>query len=473
MARDTLSETSLTPTPSMSSGYLWLSHESTRRFLLLGLEVIFLLVIVVSLEALVTRANWRFDLTPEKKFSLSPLTTQVLGALEDRVQVTVFYRRGDREKHDELLNLMAENNPRFSYQLFDLDRAPGLAQRYGVTAYGAAIVETTDNRVSLPFADEERLLNALLRVSQKEKTIYFLVGHGENDPIDAEERTGYGVLRQVLETENYRVRPLPLRQARAIPPDADLVIVSGPKEELAPGELEAFSAYFNAGGNALFMLDPYTVPGVSGYLNQFGFLLADDLVVDDQSQVAGGEPLMPMISNFSKEVFPRDPRGEPILPVVRPVWVQDGQAQAFAFSSESSWALKSRERAEQGEMSFKADEDARGPLPVAAVATLGTEQPSKIVVIGDSDFVNNFYARIPGNVDFFMNTIGWMLDRPELLSIGRSPNVPDAKRVATPQQGLYLSASQSRMFFWLMVVVEPVLVFLLGIAVVAWRRKSG
>jgi ABC-type uncharacterized transport system involved in gliding motility auxiliary subunit len=472
MARDTLSETSLTPTPSLS-GSLWFNRESTRRFLLLGLEIIFLLVIVVSLEALATRANWRFDLTPEQKFSLSPLTTQVLGSLEDRVQVTVFYRRGDREKHDELLNLMAENSPYFSYQLFDLDRAPGLAQRYGVTAYGAAIVETAGNRVSLPVADEERLLNALLRVSQKEKTIYFLVGHGENDPIDAEERTGYGVLRQVLETENYRVRPLPLRQARVIPPDADLVIVSGPKDDLAPAELEAFSAYLDAGGNALFLLDPYTVPGVSRYLNQFGFLLADDLVVDDQSQVAGGEPLMPMISNFSREVFPRDPRGEPILPVVRPVWVQDGKAQAFAFSSESSWALKNRDRLERGELRFKADEDTRGPLPVAAVAAVGKDPTGKLVVIGNSGFVNNFYARVPGNVDFFMNTVGWVLDRPELLSIGRSPTVPDSKRVATPQQGLYLSAAQSRMFFWLMVIIEPALVLLLGIAVVAWRRRSG
>jgi ABC-type uncharacterized transport system involved in gliding motility auxiliary subunit len=472
MARDTVGEESFRSS-SFTTGGIWLSRETTRRSLLLGLEILFLVAIVVSLETLASRANQRFDLTPEKKFSLSPLTVQALGALREPVRVTVFYRRGDREKHDELLNLMAAENPLFSYQLFDLDRAPGLAQRYGITAYGAAVIESGGNRLTLPVADEERLLNALLRVSQKEKTIYFLVGHGENDPIDAEERTGYGVLRQVLETENYRVRPLPLLRTKTVPPDADLVVVSGPKDELAPEELEALSAYLQAGGNALLMLDPYTVPGLARYLNQFGFALADDVVVDEQNQVAGGEPLMPVISTFSKEIFPRDLRGEPILPVVRPVRVQDGKAQPFAFSSQTSWALKSRERAERGELSFRAGEDERGPLPVAAVATTGKEKLGKIVVMGDSDFVNNFYARVPGNVDFFMNAVGWILDRPELVTIGRTPNVPMSKRVATPQQSLYLTASQSRLFFWIMVVLEPALVFLVGIAVFVWRRKRG
>jgi hypothetical protein len=239
MARDTIDRTALLPAAA-GDEYPRLTRESSRRFLLLGLEVVFLLIIVVSLESLATRGNYRFDLTPQKKYSLSALTAQVLQNLAQPVQVTVFYRRGDREKHNELLSLMTEENPRFSYQLFDLDRAPGLAQRYGVTAYGTTIVESAGNRLTVPVTDEERMVNALLRVSQSQKTIYFLTGHGENDPIDAEERVGYGVLRQVLETENYRVRPLPLLHAGMVPQDADLLIVSGPKEELAPPSLKPY-----------------------------------------------------------------------------------------------------------------------------------------------------------------------------------------------------------------------------------------
>src|SRR3989442_14645251 len=92
----------------------WLGRESTRRFLLLGLEIVFLLVLVVSVETLFSRANLRFDLTPQKKYSLFPLTVQILHPLTHQVQATVFYRRRDRHKHEDLLSLLAQERPLFS-----------------------------------------------------------------------------------------------------------------------------------------------------------------------------------------------------------------------------------------------------------------------------------------------------------------------------------------------------------------------
>lgn len=468
MARDPLS-----PSHAETGTIGLFSRESTRRFVLLGLEVLFLLIIVVSLDALWSRTNFRYDLTPEHKYSLAEVTTQAFRALSQPVQATVFYRRGDREKHEELLRLLSEQSQNFTYQLFDLDRAPGVAQRYGVTGYGAGVIETAKNRVSIPVTDEERVLNGLLRVTQEERHIYFMVGHSENDAADTEERNGYGVVRRVLESENYRVHPLPLRQLKTIPKNADLIIASGPKEDFAPEELETLSTYFAAGGNAILLLDPYTVPSLSQYLERFGFALVDDVVVDSQTQMAGGDPLTPVIGNFSRKVFPRDPRGEPIMPVVRPVHTADGKAQAFAFSSDTSWAIRNRTRVEQGELTFKEGEDKRGPLPVAAVATVGNEKQGKLVVLGDSEFVNNFYARIPGNVDFFMNTVGWLLGRQELVALGRVAQVSEAKRNTTPQQALYLTAAQSRRFFWLIVIVEPLVVFTIGLVVFFRRRQTG
>jgi lipopolysaccharide export LptBFGC system permease protein LptF len=57
--------------------------------------------------------------------------------------------------------------------------------------------------------------------------------------------------------------------------------------------------------------------------------------------------------------------------------------------------------------------------------------------------------------------------------LGRTANAPVSKRGSTPQQTLYLSASQSRLFFWLMVIVEPMLVFGVGMAVFMRRRRLG
>ena len=107
--------------------------------------------------------------------------------------------------------------------------------------------------------------------------------------------------------------------------------------------------------------------------------------------------------------------------------------------------------------------------------SIASTQPGKnMVVLGDSDFVNNFYARIPGNVDFFMNTVGWMLGRQQLISMGRNPGgIPDQKRVSTPRQSLYLSELQKRRFFWLMVVLEPALVLAIGLCIAVQRRRRG
>lgn len=461
---------------SLAPLHIW-RRESVRRFFLLGVEVALVLAIVVSLEVLLARGNLRFDLTPAKKYSLSPVTQKVLKALNQEVELTAFYRRGERSQYDELLGLMAQETPFLSYQLFDLDRAPGLAQRYGISTYGSTVVQTKGDRITIPVTDEERVLNAVLRLSQAVKTVYFLSGHGERDLVDTEERVGYGVVRKVLETENYRVRPLLLYREGRVPQDADLVVVSGPKEELSAAELDALSAYFSTGGSALFMIDPYSVPGLCRYLARFGFILDDGVVVDTQTQLTGGDPLMPAIPTFDSEVFPRQLWGSPMMPVVRPVRVQDDRARAFAFSSPESWAQKSRERIEGGDLTYRDGEDQRGPVPVAAVATVdGTadgRRQGKIVVYGDSDFIDNFYCRIPGNVDFFMNTVGWLLGREELVSVGRSVQAPVSKRAATPAQSLYLSQVQARMFFWAMVVLEPGLIFLVGMIVYFRRRRKG
>ncbi len=455
---------------------MWFGRESVRRSLLLGVEVALIFAIVVSLEVLSARGNLRFDLTPTKRYSLSPITQKALRALTQEVEITAFYRRGKRSQYDELLGLMAQETPFLSYRLFDLDRTPGLAQQYGVYAYGSAIVQAKGGRrITILVTDEKRVLSAILRISQSIKTVYFLSGHGERDPTDMGERVGYGVVRKVLETENYRVRSFLLHQTGRVPQDADLVVVSGPKEELSAAELEALSAYFSAGGNALFMIDPYTVPGLCQYLARFGFILDEGVVVDTRTHLAGGDPLMPAIPTFAAEVFPRKLQDLPMMPVVRPVRVQDGRAQAFAFSGPESWAQKSRERIERGDLTYRAGEDQRGPVPVAAVATVGRtadeERRGKIVVYGDSDFVDNVYCRIPGNVDLFMNTVGWLLRREELVSTGRSVNVP-VSGGATLAQSLYLSQVQARMFFWTMVVLEPSLIFLVGMVVFFRRRRK-
>ena len=60
MARDSMI---VPPVPEETR---WASRESTRRLIFVGLEIVLLLIVVIALEVIVSRANTRFDLTPEQ-----------------------------------------------------------------------------------------------------------------------------------------------------------------------------------------------------------------------------------------------------------------------------------------------------------------------------------------------------------------------------------------------------------------------
>jgi ABC-type uncharacterized transport system involved in gliding motility auxiliary subunit len=88
---------------------------------------------------------------------------------------------------------------------------------------------------------------------------------------------------------------------------------------------------------------------------------------------------------------------------------------------------------------------------------------AKIVVFGDSDFVNNTNINLAGNKDFFLNAANWLAEEADMISIRRKE--PDA----TP---VILTASQGRLIFWLPVIIIPSLVLVTGIGILTRRRQK-
>ena len=57
-----------------------------------------------------------------------------------------------------------------------------------------------------------------------------------------------------------------------------------------------------------------------------------------------------------------------------------------------------------------------------------TQKPeTRIVVFGDSDFASNGYLGIPGNRDLFLNSVNWLAQQENLISI--RPRDPEDRRV--------------------------------------------
>ena len=86
--------------------------------------------------------------------------------------------------------------------------------------------------------------------------------------------------------------------------------------------------------------------------------------------------------------------------------------------------------------------------------------PTRVVVIGDSDFPANGTLGIQGNRDLFMNTVGWLSQQENLISI--RPKDTDDRRVT-------LTATQQNNITWLSLLVIPAFVF--GTGVYTWWRR--
>jgi ABC-type uncharacterized transport system involved in gliding motility auxiliary subunit len=109
--------------------------------------------------------------------------------------------------------------------------------------------------------------------------------------------------------------------------------------------------------------------------------------------------------------------------------------------------------------------EAPGPKPAAAGQKPADDAPkpqTRVAAIGDSDFATNGFLGVQGNRDLFMNTIGWLTQQENLISI--RPRDPEDRR-------LTLSAAQRNVLIWVPLAVLPLAVTGTGIMVVRRRRR--
>ena len=84
-----------------------------------------------------------------------------------------------------------------------------------------------------------------------------------------------------------------------------------------------------------------------------------------------------------------------------------------------------------------------------------------MAAFGDADFASNQLLAFQGNQDFALNTVAWLAEDPDLISI--RPKEPDDQR-------MFLTAQQQRNVTLLALVLLPGLFVVLGIAA-WWRRR--
>jgi len=211
---------------------------------------------------------------------------------------------------------------------------------------------------------------------------------------------------------------------------------------------------------------------------KYGVTVRNNLIIELSpiGQLFGAGPEIPVVAEYENHPITKDLRGVATLfPLARsleatPKPPQGVTVQLLAKTSSRSWGETNRDEINRGEV--KPDsQDQRGPLALLAVATVSAKEApegrsdakARIVVYGTSNIANNQFLNISGNKDLFLNTVSWLAEDEDLISI-RPKEVRSNPVFLTPAQG--------RLVFFLPVVVLPGIVVVAGISAAIRRRRS-
>jgi ABC-type uncharacterized transport system involved in gliding motility auxiliary subunit len=441
----------------------------------LGTNTALLTTAVLGILALVNFLGYRhpkrFDLTSEQLYSLSDQTKKIVAGLQQDVKVVKF----DRQEDTALKDLMAEYKGaghRITYEFVDPGAKPEVAKQYKAQAYGDTFVAAGDRVEKLEAgpANEQAITNAILKVTRdKLKVICFTEGHGEKS-LTGTEAGGLSTADKRLKNENYETKTISLVTGTQVPGECAVVVVAGPKQGLLPAEASMLGKYLDAGGKAMFLLDPETDPQLDAVLKPWNIELGNNTVLDFNlaSQLfGGGGAVAPAVLSYGSHPITQGfNRAMTVFPYAREVRVgkatgTGANTTSLLTTSESSWGETNL--TPKVEPKFDAGVDTKGPVTIGVVGSksLGENKEARLVVIGDSDFASDGAIRAQRNADLFLNSINWLAQDEDLIAI---------RPKSATSRSVNLSEGQQRLFFWFAVALLPLLVIGTG-TYVWWKRR--
>jgi ABC-type uncharacterized transport system involved in gliding motility auxiliary subunit len=463
------------------------SGRQARYGSLTGASVLVVLGILVAINYIGARQNKRWDLTANQQFSLSDQTRNVLGKLETPLQITVFAEEGNFGRYRERLKEYEYASKKVATDYVDPDKKPALASQNQIQQYGTILFNYKGRSERVTSDAEQDITSAIIKVVQgQQKKVYFTQGHGEKD-VTSTERDGYKDIADGMGRDNYTVDKTIIAQAGAVPADADVIIVAGPKADFFPAEIDALKKYLANSGKLLLEIDPPDKPDSAPLTNlialahEWGVDLGNDIVVDasGMGQLIGTGPEVPLAASYPPHAVTQRLKLITGYPLARSVTAVAGgvsghTAQAIVETGPKSWAESDiKGLLTSGKVSMDAASgDQQGPVAVAAAVSAASSAPAKpgeadapkpetrVAVFGDSDFASKAALGIPGNRDLFMNTIGWLSQQENLISI--RPKEPSDRRIT-------LTGTQINQIKLLSLFLIPCCVF--GAGVYSWWRR--
>jgi len=464
---------------------------------------------LVFVNVLSLRWHKRWDLSSTRATSLSQRTLKLLGSLSGTLRVVSFFEAGNEMGPDIRLMLEAYADAagsvpglRLDLEFVDPDRdlarTRELVRVFGLSEPNLVLFEyegrrriveerriveweqTVDYRKLLSgqpsvtrrrtsFNAEQAFSSAILSLSKNTSpTVYFTTGHGERKADDFGETRGYSGIARFIKRDSIGIMELILAGKSAVPPDASAVVIAGPVTPFTSAETALIEEYLGRGGRVFLIVSPYVETGLEGLAARWGVRPGTDSV--GGATLSGSEMV---INTYGDHPITRPMRdvmtvfyGPRNLEVLDPAAAGAADRPTVTVLAWGEWVETDRG---QHPPRYDAEADRLGPAPVAVAVERGKSEdlhlgirPSRMVVLGDADFVSNgaLRAGAAGNRDLFMNSLNWLVDRDEVVAV--AARAPTELR---PEMG----RSQWLRAYVVVTLIAPAC--LLAVALAVWARR--
>jgi hypothetical protein len=479
--------------------------ERGRTALIVAAQAVLIVVVFFQVNYLSCRRHTSWDLSQNRRFSVSETTRQVLEGLGGEVRLVMAFL-GSSELLDEVKGLVGEydraGGDRVVAEYLDLSRSRErigeLRDRHGIEFTGDQLVilgeggrlrtipaedlvsRDPSTGVVIEFKGEEIVTGAILEVTeQRQRKIYLLTGDRRAEELVkiAEQ------LQPLANAQNARLEGLVLEGREAIPEDADVLLFPGHSEDLTDRELALVRDFWESrrGGLVIFLDPAAETPKLNSLLREVGVAPRPDRVLSVVS-IPGVAARKIYDVPVSLMPGPGPNRDRAALSLTLP-----GQTQSIEVLENDDLLLSENIRplplmiAASGfwgetdyrdeDVSYNPALDQGQPEPVYTAAAVekgvagdATRQQgtSRLVVVGNANLISPAGQTSQVAADFTMASLNWVMNREAL--VGISPRRPTVFTLSVP-------ADQVALLQTLVILILPGLALITG-AFVWWRRRA-
>ncbi len=287
-----------------------------------------------------------------------------------------------------------------------------------------------NQRKPIGYQDEDMITSFLKASVEGESRIMYLIADKSDLEVGAI-GTPWQVLTETFIKQNVLLVPINISQIKAIPDNAEAVVIVSPQYDFEPAEMDVLNDYWNRPSSSIIA---YLTPNprlirLKSFLRKHGVTPRDDRVIRTRNGKTDSHVLATFTGGLGISGA-LEMKSVPFEGRVGSLEVREGAEdletngiQAFTLiqSNPDFWGETSYRKPNP---KFDSDSDNQGPLAIGAAVLKGNanddstaDELSKMIVLSTTGFLD---PKRLGNeqLDFVKNSTRWLLGRQELMGIG-------------------------------------------------------